>query len=80
MIGESLIDIFFGTFRILFGAFEIVNLPTQTIQALTSILAYGNWIVGVDIMAIFIGTIIFWWGVHLSIGLAVWLWNMLPLT
>lgn len=80
MLGEGLIDLFFGIFRILFGAFEVFALPTQTISALTTILVYGNWVVGIDIIALFVGTVVFWWGVHLSIGLAVWLWKMLPLT
>lgn len=80
MIGELLIDMFLGIFRLLFGALEFISLPTQTINALSTILVYGNWVVGVDIMALFVGTIVFWWGVHLSIGLAVWLWDRLPLT
>lgn len=80
MIGETLIDLFLGLFSGLFGALEFVNLPVQTIGVLTTILAYGNWIVGIDIMALFVGSVVLWWGVHLSIGLAVWLWKMLPLT
>ena len=80
MIGEALIDLFFGVFRLLFGSLEILNLPTQLISTLSTLLVYGNWVVGVDIMAIFVGSVVFWWGVHLSIGVAVWLWRMLPLT
>lgn len=80
MIGETLIDLFFSLFTGLFSAIEFVNLPLQTIGALANILVYGNWIVGIDILALFVGTVVFWWGVHMSIGLAVWLWKMLPLT
>lgn len=80
MIGEALIDLFLGTFRLLFSAVDFINLPTQLIGTLGNILVYGNWVVGVDIMALFVGSVVFWWGVHLSIGLAVWLWRMLPLT
>lgn len=80
MIGEALIDLFLGIFRLLFGAIEVVSLPTDMIGALSTILVYGNWVVGVDIMALFVGTVVFWWGVHMSIGLAVWLWDKLPLT
>lgn len=80
MIGEALIDLFFGIFRLLFGALEFVNLPTQLISTLSTILVYGNWVVGVDIMALFVGSVVIWWGVHLSIGLAVWVWERLPLT
>lgn len=80
MVGEILIDLFLGIFRVLFGALEFFALPTQAISALGTILVYGNWVVGLDIMALFVGTVVFWWGVHMSIGLAVWLWKMLPLT
>lgn len=80
MIGEALIDMFFGIFRVLFGTIEFLNLPTQLVSALSTILVYGNWVVGVDIMVLFVSSVVFWWGVHLSIGLAVWLWKMLPLT
>lgn len=80
MIGEALINLFLSTFRLLFGALEFINLPTQAIGALSTILVYGNWIVGVDILALFAGTVVFWWGVQLSIGVAVWVWEHLPLT
>lgn len=80
MVGEVLIDLCFGIFRVLFGTLEFINLPTQLINTLGTILSYGTWIVGVDIMALFVGSVVFWWGVHMSIGLAVWLWKMLPLT
>lgn len=80
MIGELLIDLFFGIFRVMFGAVEMLSLPTQLISTLGTILAYGTWIVGIDVMAVFVGTVVFWWGIHLSIGLAIWLWKLLPLT
>lgn len=80
MIGELLIDLFFGIFSALFSALEFVNLPTQAIGALSNIIVYGNWVVGVDILALFAGSVVFWWGVHMSIGMAVWLWEKLPLT
>lgn len=80
MVGELLIDLFFSIFRGLFSAFEFVALPTQAIGALSTITVYGVWIVGADILALFVGSVVFWWGVHMSIGLAVWLWDRLPLT
>lgn len=80
MITENLIDLFFGIFRLAIGGIEFLALPTQTVSALTTILAYGNWVVGVDIMALFATSVIFWWVFHMSIGLIVWLWEKLPLT
>ena len=80
MLGETLIDLFFSIFSRIFGAFEFFELPTQFISTLETILSYGVWIVGADIMLLFVGSVVFWWGVHLSIGLAVWVWEKLPLT
>lgn len=80
MIGEALIDMFFGIFRTTFGAFEFFKLPTELVATLTKILCYGNWVVGVDIMLLFVGSVVFWWTFQMSIGLIVWVWNKLPLT
>lgn len=80
MIIEFLVDLCIGLLRGLFAGFEILNLPLEVVGTLSSILSFGVWIVGADIMGIFIGSVVFWWGIHTSIGLAVWLWKMLPLT
>lgn len=80
MIVESLIDLFLGIFRVAFGAIEVLSLPTDLIGALSTFLAYGNWIVGLDVMAVFVGSVVFWWVFKMSIGLIVWVWDRLPLT
>lgn len=80
MIGELLIDLCFSTFRVLFMGLEVITLPTQLIGTLATIICYGVWIVGADIMGLFVGSVVLWWTVHMSIGLAVWLWKLLPLT
>lgn len=80
MIGETLIDLFFDIFGGLFSAVEFIGLPLDLIGTLTSILAYGNWVIGVDILAYFVASVIFWWVFKMSIGLIVWVWDRLPLT
>lgn len=80
MIGEVLVDLFFGLFRGLFSAVEVIGLPYQTLSALRTILVYGNWIVGVDILILFASIVVFWWVFKMSIGLIVWVWEHLPLT
>lgn len=80
MITESLIDLFFNFFGLLFSGLEFISLPTQLIATLETILSYGVWVVGADIMVLFVGSVVFWWGVQMSIGLAVWVWEKLPLT
>lgn len=80
MIVGTLVDLFIGILRAALSGFEIVGLPLQYINTLNTILVYGVWIVGVDIMAIFVSTVVFWWAVKLAVGLIVWLWELLPLT
>lgn len=80
MIGEALIDLCFSIFRGLFTAMEFVSLPTQLISTLSTITAYGVWVVGADILGLLFASVVGWWGVQMSIGLAVWLWDRLPLT
>lgn len=80
MITESLLDLFLGIFRLLIGGFEIVGLPTQFINTLSTIMCYGTWVVGLDIMVIFVTNVIAWWTIKFSIGLFVWIWELLPFT
>lgn len=80
MIVESMVDLFFGLLRNLLGGFEIIGLPYQYINVLNTITAYGVWIIGADVMAIFVTTIIAWWTIKLAVGLFVWVWELLPLT
>ena len=80
MIVEGLVDFFLGLFGTLFGAIEFIRLPLDIITVLGTIIGYGNWVVGIDLLAIFTGSIIFWWVFQLSIGLIVWVWDRLPLT
>lgn len=80
MIVESLVNLFLGILRGALSGFEMVGLPLQYINTLNTILVYGNWVVGVDIMALFVGTVVFWWAIKLAVGLIIWLWELLPLT
>lgn len=80
MIGEALIDFFFNILRWAFSGMEFVALPTQLINTLSTITVYGVWIVGADIMALFVASVIVWWVIPMSVGLIIWLWERLPLT
>lgn len=80
MIVESLIDMFLRVMANLFAQFEFIKLPIDLIATLESVLSYGCWIVGTDVLLVFVASVVFWWGIQLSIGLAVWVWERLPLT
>lgn len=80
MIIEFLFDvclsIIFGTVSI--G--EVVALPVELLGVLTTLLQYGVWVVGVDVIALVFSTIFFWWGLKASLGLVIFVWKLLPLT
>ena len=80
MIVESVVDLFFSVLSTAFAGFEIIGLPYQFINTLATILTYGTWIVGADIMALFVGNIVGWWIIKFTIGLVLFLWELLPLT
>ena len=80
MIVESVVNLFFRLFLGFFGGLEFVKLPTELINALQSILVYGVWVVGADLFALFVGTIVAWWIIKFTIGLVVFVWELLPLT
>ena len=80
MIVQSVVDLFFTVLGNAFGALEFIGLPLQYINTLQTILVYGVWVVGADIMALFVTMVVGWWTVKLAVGLVVWLWELLPLT
>ena len=61
MIVSSLLDLFFSLMLGLFSGLDFVGLPLSWLNGLQNILAYGVWIVGADLMAVFISVIAFWW-------------------
>ena len=80
MIVESVVDLFFNLLSVVFSGLEIIGLPLEFINTLQTILVYGVWVVGADIMAIFVGLVVGWWGIKFLVGLFVWVWELLPLT
>lgn len=69
-------DLLYG----LFSVFQVFSLPLDLINGLAAILQYGVWVVGADVLLLVTGCISFWWGVKLSIGLGIWVYEHLPLT
>ena len=80
MIVETTVQLFFAILRGAFSGLEVVGLPLQLINTLQTILVYGIWVVGADIIAIFVATIVAWWGIKFTVGLVIWIWELLPLT
>ena len=80
MIVETIAELFFGSVLRAFSGLEIIGLPLQAINTLQTILVYGTWIVGADIMAIFTSMVVGWWAIKFLVGAVIWIWELLPLT
>ena len=55
----------------LFSVFEIVHLPIDTISTLYTILCYGVWVVGADVLLLFTGSVMGWLVFKSSVGLVI---------
>lgn len=80
MIIELLCQFAAGIFKGIFGLLEVFSLPLDMIMVLTNIIKFGSWVVGADLLLLFVGSVVFWWGVRATFGIVVWIWRMLPLT
>lgn len=81
MILEFLINIFVGLVTTALGAVgPTFTLPLDAVIALKTVLAYGNYVVGVDLLLIMASMVVFWALVKLTIGFVLWVWKLFPLT
>lgn len=80
MIVQSLIDLFFQLIITFLGGFELIGLPFNLIGTLSTIIVYGTWVVGADLLAIAASTVVGWWLFKLTIGIFIFIWELLPLT
>ena len=64
----------------LFSVFEIVNLPLDLVSTLYTILCYGVWVVGADVLLLFTGSVMGWLIFKATVGLLIWLYKLIPLT
>lgn len=46
--------------------------------AFFSVCRYGLWVVGGDLVAVVIGRVLFWYGVHIVAGAVEYIWHHLP--
>lgn len=78
MVTEFLLSGSTAIIRSIFGLIDVFAIPTDLVSVLFSILCYGTWVVGSDVLLLCTGCITFWIGIRLSVGLAVWIYEHLP--
>lgn len=78
MIVENMIEHFLASIMAVFSLVDVVGLPLDAIDALSTIMCYGVWVVGADILALFAGSVVAVWSGKLTVGLVVWLYEHVP--
>lgn len=84
MIFEAIFNMFFGLLELLLFSFKMstdfLGLPFDVINGLATFTGYGAWVVGVDLLAVFGASVVFWWVFKGTVGVVVFLWRLLPFT
>jgi len=64
----------------LISTVSMITLPIDMISALSTVSAYGSWVVGSDLLMIFATCVFSWTTIKISIGVILFIWRLLPLT
>ena len=80
MIFEPLINLLTNLVVEAMQGFNLVTVPVNAIEALGTFCAYGNAIVGADLMLIFASTVLAWMTIKAGLGLILFIWRLLPFT
>jgi len=80
VIIEFFINMFVAFLDTLISAVSMVTLPIDMISAITTVSAYGSWVVGSDLLLIFATCVFTWTTIKIGIGLVLFVWRLLPFT
>ena len=77
---EFFINMFVAFLDTLISTVSMVTLPIDMISALSTVSAYGSWIVGSDLLLLFATCVFTWTTIKIGIGLVLFVWRLLPFT
>ena len=81
MVIQAIVDMAVGVLSMLLsGLTGWVTIPFDLMSTLGTITGFGSWIVGGDLLLLLVASVTFWTATKLSLGLALWLWKLLPFT
>jgi hypothetical protein len=80
VIVEFFINMFVAFLDTLISTVSMVTLPIDMISALSTVSAYGSWIVGSDLLLLFATCVFTWTTIKIGIGLVLFVWRLLPFT
>lgn len=68
------------TKNLILGGLDVIDslgLPTDLILAFANYTGYGVWFIGADLCLKIAASIVFWIGLKLSLGLALFIWRLI---
>ncbi len=80
MIVEGLVELTMNLIEMIFTGFNIVTVPVDIASTLMTILGYGAWVLGADLVAYVFTTILGWLMFRFVAGVLIFVWRLLPLT
>lgn len=80
MIGSALLLVFQLIISNSLEGLHALSIPLNLLTAISQFTGYGVWLVGFDLITIFVQCVTFWLSVKLTVGLALFIWRLLPLT
>ena len=75
MIWNVLIGFFLEIFKKAIDLVSFIPIPIGSIGVLSPILAYGNAIIGIDMIGIIIGNFVFWVTFKATVGIVLFLYE-----
>lgn len=67
-------------FIVLMGSISLLPLPDQMFSVLSGITGYGCWVLGADMFLLVSACISGWFVIKITVGLVIFVWDLLPLT
>ena len=81
MLITFLVTLFVSVISGLFSSIaDVVTLPVDLLNTLSTITGYGSYFIGGDLLVIFFSMIFFWMSLKIALGLVIFIWKLLPLT
>ena len=80
MIIEFFINLVTGFITSALSAAQVLTIPSDIAGALSTFMAYGNYVVGGDLLLLFATSVTTWMGLKLTVGVILFFWRLLPLT
>jgi uncharacterized membrane protein len=80
LIIQGLLDIVVNIICTALNALEIFSVPVGFVSAIINTVQYGSYVCGKEILVIAFGSIMSWILIRSTVGIAVFVWKLLPLT